>query len=150
MALWKYMPMGCTREVTYLAAYFPSTAETIKDIRPGTIPYIATDDLIVYKMFSCGLRGDAAKSRRDATDAARLLEVQTQASGPLRLAKHQIDAALPGLPDVVQHSNRDEGWWKSRLGQVQASVSPSSSSSRGSKTGSSGGARGGSSQYKYH
>ncbi|KAI8949883.1 hypothetical protein F4801DRAFT_579985 [Xylaria longipes] len=134
-------PSGALVQIDFVgqfqAAYFPPTAVTVRDISPGTIPYISVDDLIVFKIFSCGLRSEVSKSRRDALDAFRLLEQKTRASGPLRLSKHQIDAVVPGLNDVVRLTNNDDAWWKNRLG-----LSMTTSSNPGSKQPSGHGATG--------
>ncbi|KAI1332867.1 hypothetical protein F5Y16DRAFT_418805 [Xylariaceae sp. FL0255] len=111
----------------YKAAYFPPTAVAIKSIEPGTVPYISVDDLIVFKIFSCGLRSEVTKSKRDALDAYRLLDQRTATEGPMHLAKHQVDVVLPGLADVVKHTTQDDKWWKMRLGLGAGSSSPSSS-----------------------
>lgn len=46
----------------------------IKDIPPGHIPYISPTDLIVFKIYCCGLRADNRKKTKDAGDAAAMLE----------------------------------------------------------------------------
>ncbi|KAI1748247.1 hypothetical protein F4782DRAFT_534591 [Xylaria castorea] len=57
LALWSYMLKGRSSE----------------DISPDTIPYISVDGLTAYKIFSCGLRSEVSKSRRDALDAVLLV-----------------------------------------------------------------------------
>ncbi|KAI1647086.1 uncharacterized protein F4817DRAFT_115910 [Daldinia loculata] len=123
----------------FQAAYFPPTAQRVKDIPEGTIPYITPSDLIVSKIFSCGLRGDPTKSRRDAADAENLLNEVTKSHGPLILAPHQLNPVQGGLPDVIRQTDKNRDWWMTRLGLVTPSNSTSESAGQTSGGGSYGG-----------
>ncbi|KAI2467812.1 hypothetical protein F4781DRAFT_400742 [Annulohypoxylon bovei var. microspora] len=123
-AQWFYYraPNGKLIQIDFVAqwqaAYFPSAARKVKDIPTGVLPLITPEDLIVSKIFSCGMRGDKGKSRRDADDAARMLDMVTKSTGHLTLAKHQFDAVQGGLADVIHHTDHDETWWKTKLGLI--------------------------------
>ncbi|PLN82443.1 hypothetical protein BDW42DRAFT_193060 [Aspergillus taichungensis] len=94
--------------------YLPSAAVPISTVRSASLPYISEIDLLVFKINSCGLRPTLAKKLRDATDA-RFLADHLTSSGPLVLSATQKNAVLQGLGDVVQLSEKDESWWKSKL-----------------------------------
>ncbi|RMZ73736.1 hypothetical protein GMOD_00009504 [Pyrenophora seminiperda CCB06] len=95
--------------------YLPSAAAAVNTIPTGFIPYVSEIDLIVYKIFACGLRPTAAKKQRDANDAYFLLEQQ---QGSLRLSSQQKECIAPALQDVITNgSNKtDQAWWKAKLG----------------------------------
>ncbi|KAI0517889.1 hypothetical protein F5B22DRAFT_103833 [Xylaria bambusicola] len=124
------------------APYFPSAAQKIKDIPRGIVPMISPEDLVLSKMFSCGLRANPRQKRRDAGDAEDLLEALTAKVPSLRLSDAKIEVAKQGLADVLSVSERGEAWWRSKLG-IPKSPSPSpsrvvSSASSASRGGSSG------------
>jgi hypothetical protein len=89
----------------------------VRNIEIGTIPYIRHQDLIVFKMFSCGLRGENTyKARLDAQDAEELLDMVPKLH-PLFLDRHQKDIATTGLADVmIYRTKQEECWWMRRLG----------------------------------
>ncbi|PIA89243.1 hypothetical protein CB0940_07065 [Cercospora beticola] len=54
---------------SWQSLYMPSTTVKLKDLPANTIPYISVSDLIVFKIYSCGMRAQPAKRRTDAADA---------------------------------------------------------------------------------
>ncbi|KAK4240595.1 hypothetical protein C8A03DRAFT_31301 [Achaetomium macrosporum] len=82
-----------------ICPYLPSAAQRVQDIAEGDIPYISRPDLIVFKIFSCGLR--ATTTRKGGIDA----EDAEQA-----IVEDRID-------DVVSYfEDRPRSWWRERLG----------------------------------
>lgn len=137
----------------FQAPYFPSAAQKIKDISEGTIPMISPEDLVLSKIFSCGLRGHQDKKQRDAADAAALLEALTKSVPSLQLSDPKIEIAKQGLADVIPLTDKNEAWWRSKLGLPKSpSTSPSrvvsnaSSASRGGSSAQRGNSRGSASQ----
>ncbi|EXJ79894.1 hypothetical protein A1O3_08179 [Capronia epimyces CBS 606.96] len=55
------------------------------------IPYISPTDLLVFKIFSCGLNRTSWQKDRDVHDAERLLEILAD-SKPLVLTTQQREA----------------------------------------------------------
>ncbi|KAF4627030.1 hypothetical protein G7Y89_g11129 [Cudoniella acicularis] len=100
---------------SWQSPYLPPAAKVVSTIVDGVVPYISPVDLIVFKINSCGLRAENTKRRRDAADAAVLLDEETQ-SGPLNLTAQQKSTVEMGLIDVVNVSGKSENWWKQRLG----------------------------------
>ncbi|KAF2743418.1 hypothetical protein M011DRAFT_480770 [Sporormia fimetaria CBS 119925] len=95
--------------------YMPSTALAIKDVPKGFIPYISSTDLIVFKIYSCGLRAEIAKRHQGAMDAQDMLHKEANGK-PLRLASAQKSIVEQGLPDVLTFAEEPESWWRQRLG----------------------------------
>ncbi|KAI1284407.1 hypothetical protein F5Y07DRAFT_2734 [Xylaria sp. FL0933] len=132
-AQWFYYrtPSGKLVQIDFVAQwqapYFPSAAQKVKDIPEGIIPMISPEDLVLSKIFSCGLRGDGDKKQRDAGDAAALLEALTKSVGSLQLPEAKIEIAKQSLIDVIPLTDKDEAWWRSKLGLPQ---SPTTSPSR--------------------
>jgi hypothetical protein len=87
----------------------------VRNLAVGQIPFIRHEDLIVFKIFSCGMRGDDTdKARNDAQDAEELLDM---VMSPLNLDPHQKDIVTTRLGDVLKYcTNRTQFWWKRRLG----------------------------------
>lgn len=94
--------------------YMPSAAAVISQIPTGSIPLISKIDLLIFKMFSCGLRAQASKSRADANDAAALLS--RVLPSPVQLTTEQRTMLEPFMGDVVTHSKMPEDWWRRHLG----------------------------------
>ncbi|KAK4234485.1 hypothetical protein C8A03DRAFT_37754 [Achaetomium macrosporum] len=86
----------------------------VQDIPDGVIPYISRTDLIVFKLYSCGLRGQPDKGFTDALDAKDLLETLT---APLALTTQQKTIVEDGIKDVMRHlQDIPQSWWRERLG----------------------------------
>ncbi|RDW81521.1 uncharacterized protein DSM5745_05078 [Aspergillus mulundensis] len=95
--------------------YVPTAAVPISTLQLGQLPYISELDLLVFKIYSCGLRATSQKKIRDANDAMSLLDVLAS-KGPVVLNPDQHAAVTQGLDDVVNISGMGHNWWKSRLG----------------------------------
>ncbi|OBT73955.1 hypothetical protein VF21_07438 [Pseudogymnoascus sp. 05NY08] len=112
-------PSGIAIQIDICAAahspYYPPALTVVGTIPPGSVPYIAPIDLIVFKVFCCGLRDNILKKTRDATDAENLLQQETARSGPFTLSSVQRTAFEGGFPDVLIYSDQDESWWRARL-----------------------------------
>ncbi|RYO97603.1 hypothetical protein DL764_007277 [Monosporascus ibericus] len=117
-----YVSPGSGREIQvdispeWLAPYLPEAARCVRNIRDGELPYVSLADLVVFKLDSSGLRSNAAKKRRDAADAAALLEEHAAANAKLELSPGKRETAHQALIDVVRYSDRSRGWWVTRLG----------------------------------
>ena len=96
---------------------------------------------MLSKIFSCGLRPDQDKKQRDAADAAALLGSLTKSVPSLQLSSSKMEIARQGLADVIPLTDKDEAWWRSKLGLPK---SPSTSSSLGASNVSSASSGGGS------
>lgn len=100
----------------WLSPYLPGAARLVQDIAPGSpVPYISVEDLVVFKIDSCGHQATEPKKERDARDAIALLELAS-VQGPLFLQDHQERLVEEGMADVIAHTARDKGWWEGRLG----------------------------------
>lgn len=106
-----------TRKLTLArqSPYMPEAATRVRDIPPGVVPYISATDVVVFKIFSCGLRAQQSKKRTDAVDASDLLGHMTENS-PLTLTSIQRQFVEEGIMDVVTQSDWPEAWWRERLG----------------------------------
>ncbi|RYP55389.1 hypothetical protein DL768_000144 [Monosporascus sp. mg162] len=117
-----YVSPGSGREIQvdispeWLAPYLPEAARRVRNIRDGELPYVSLADLVVFKLDSSGLRSNAAKKRRDAADAAALLEENAAANANFELSPRKREMAHQALIDVVRYSDRSRGWWETRLG----------------------------------
>ncbi|RMD39644.1 hypothetical protein DV735_g5480, partial [Chaetothyriales sp. CBS 134920] len=98
-----------------LSPYMPAAAIKLRDLQPGIVPYISATDLVVFKVYSCGLRAERTKRRTDASDAENLLE-QLASRGPLSLTNDQKTAVEKGIDDVVAYGGKAKKWWKEMLG----------------------------------
>ena len=78
--------------------YFPSAAQRVKDIPAGAIPYIALEDLILFKIYSCHRRGQC-KALADARDAFSLLGIARQ---PLVLTEEQRVSIAAGASHALE------------------------------------------------
>jgi hypothetical protein len=99
----------------WLSPYLPGSAQLLGDIPAGAIPYISIEDLIVFKIDSCGHQTTEVKKERDALDAIALLELAST-RGPLFLQDHQERLVEESMSDVILHTARDKSWWEGRLG----------------------------------
>lgn len=83
------------------------------------LPYISLEDLIVFKADACGLRESDSSKRRDACEAAALLELASKHS-PLKLDDCKSERLEQALSDIVEFSSpeHDKSWWQRRLGMV--------------------------------
>jgi hypothetical protein len=80
----------------------------------GEVPYISCEDLVVFKVHCCGLRGSRSKAETDAKDARDLLETMTR---PLALSPQQQSVVNGGIDSVVEHcSEKPLSWWEEILG----------------------------------
>ncbi|RYP93022.1 hypothetical protein DL770_000896 [Monosporascus sp. CRB-9-2] len=117
-----YVSPGSGREIQvdispeWLAPYLPEAARRVRNIQDGELPYVSLADLVVLKLDSSGLRSNAAKKRRDAADAAALLEEHAAANAKLELSPRKREMAHEALIDVVRYSDRSRAWWETRLG----------------------------------
>ncbi|OIW30824.1 hypothetical protein CONLIGDRAFT_679579 [Coniochaeta ligniaria NRRL 30616] len=97
----------------FQSPYLPAAAQRLDSIPAGSVPYISPTDLLMFKMHSCGLRGDADKREQDAKDAETLLGAMTT---PPTLTHHQQQLAELNVADVVTYGTRSEDWWRRKLG----------------------------------
>ncbi|KAG6089242.1 hypothetical protein E4U30_000151 [Claviceps sp. LM220 group G6] len=97
--------------------YLPEAAIKIKDVPQGEVPYISILDLIVFKIFSCGMRAQAQKRLLDATDAETLVlyQIKNEGSG-IKLSAKQKEMVEPYIVDVVENGKKTEKWWRENLG----------------------------------
>ncbi|KAG6032240.1 hypothetical protein E4U41_007280 [Claviceps citrina] len=95
--------------------YFPEAAIKLKDVAKGEVPYISPIDLIVFKIFSCGMRAQIPKRNLDATDALNLVIHEAQRS-KIRLSLEQRKLIEPYIMDVVEYGGMPEDWWRTQLG----------------------------------
>jgi hypothetical protein len=104
----------CTSRLTsFRFPYIPDAAVPINTVQGLSPPYISPVDLMVFKIFSCGLRRTQEQNGRCATDAVKLLD---NLANPLILTTEQKGPVQEGLEDVVRYSRKSEEWWKMRLG----------------------------------
>ena len=87
----------------------------LRDIAPGNVPYISPTDLIVFKIFSCGLRPTANKRRVDAIDAQNLM-LRFFSNSVVNLTGPQANLVSQGLGDLVAYGTMTEQWWRQHLG----------------------------------
>ncbi|KAK0102646.1 hypothetical protein ONS95_006250 [Cadophora gregata] len=99
----------------------PSEARALSQIPAGHVPFISQIDLLIFKIYSCGLRAQVAKKRIDAQDAQLLLQNMTT---PLRLTASQLAIVEPCITDVVANSTKTQDWWKQCLGLVAQESTP--------------------------
>ncbi|RYP78405.1 hypothetical protein DL771_000590 [Monosporascus sp. 5C6A] len=117
-----YVSPGSGRDIQvdispeWLAPYLPEAARHVRNIRDGELPYVSLADLVVFKLDSSGMRSNVAKKRRDAADAAALLEEHAAANAKLELSPRKREMAHAALIDVVRYSDRSREWWEARLG----------------------------------
>ncbi|KAG5951266.1 hypothetical protein E4U57_006999 [Claviceps arundinis] len=97
--------------------YLPEAAIRIKDVQQGEVPYISVLDLIIFKIFSCGMRAQAKKRLLDATDAESLVlyQIKNEGSG-IKLNAKQKEMVEPYIMDVVENGEKTEKWWRENLG----------------------------------
>ncbi|KAF4446711.1 hypothetical protein F53441_9644 [Fusarium austroafricanum] len=103
----------------WLSPYLPDSAKRVRDVtNEATLPYTSLEDLIIFKMDACGLHENDMSKRRDACDAAALLELASE-HGALRLDEDKTERAEEALGDMVEFSDeKDKGWWQRCLGMV--------------------------------
>lgn len=99
----------------FQSPYMPAAATKLQDIPVGGVPYISPTDLMVFKIFSCGLRAQAVKKRTDAADAEQVLTMMTEHSS-LKLTSAQRAIVEPCIADMVAHGSKDDKWWREQLG----------------------------------
>ena len=88
----------------------------LSTVHANALPYVSKNDLIVFKIISCGLRPLPAKTAQDARDAEALLETAA-GNGSIQLSEAQKDLLTKEvLEDVIRNSDHNEEWWKHRLG----------------------------------
>ncbi|KAF4973929.1 hypothetical protein FZEAL_9115 [Fusarium zealandicum] len=114
---------GCEIEVKlvpdWLCPYLPAAARPVRDVTSAAkLPYASLVDMVIFKMDACGLHENESGKRRDACDAAELLELASE-HGALRLDDDQMERAEENLADTVEFSSpeHDKNWWKRCLGQ---------------------------------
>lgn len=86
-------------------------------MQQGEVPYISVLDLIIFKIFSCGMRAQAKKRLLDATDAESLVlyQIKNEGSG-IKLNAKQKEMVEPYIMDVVENGEKTEKWWRENLG----------------------------------
>ncbi|RAL09878.1 uncharacterized protein BO97DRAFT_472175 [Aspergillus homomorphus CBS 101889] len=106
-----------------LPLYLPSAAVPISSISTGNLPYISELDLLVFKIYSCGMRPTTAKKNCDASDAERILR-DLSLKGPIVLSPVQKTAVSKGLDDLATYSRKHKTWWLAKLGMNSQARSP--------------------------
>ncbi|KAJ4253313.1 hypothetical protein NW762_010468 [Fusarium torreyae] len=103
----------------WLSPYLPDSAKRVRDVTgEATLPYSSLEDLIIFKMDGCGLHENDMSKRRDACDAAALLELASE-HGALKLDEDKTERAEEALADMIEFSDvHDKGWWQRCLGMV--------------------------------
>ncbi|KAI0470690.1 hypothetical protein GGR56DRAFT_683756 [Xylariaceae sp. FL0804] len=133
----------------WLCPYFPESAQNIRRIPYGTVPYIALADLVVFKLDSSGLRSNLVKKERDARDAAALVEHELEqqlrlrsrgdgsgssGGGHLALGPRQEEVVEEALCDVARCGTKDKAWWERSLGLSRTGTTPPPPSSSNTTT----------------
>lgn len=101
----------------WVCPYLPSSARPVReDIT--RLPYILLEDLIVFKVDAYSLRDGIASKRREAAEAAALLELASEHS-PLILEENKMDRVDQALADIAESSipEHDKAWWHRRFGK---------------------------------
>ncbi|GKU03884.1 unnamed protein product [Fusarium langsethiae] len=103
----------------WLSPYLPEVAKRVRDVKgESTLPYTSLEDIIIFKMDGCGLHENDNSKRRDACDAAALLDLASE-HGALVLDEDKTERAEEALADMVEFSDeKDKGWWQRCLGMV--------------------------------
>ncbi|KAF4966315.1 hypothetical protein FSARC_5987 [Fusarium sarcochroum] len=103
----------------WLSPYLPGSAKRVRDVTgEATLPFSSLEDLIIFKMDGCGLHENDMSKRRDACDAAALLELASE-HGALKLDEDKTERAEEALADMVEFSDvHDKGWWQRCLGMI--------------------------------
>ncbi|KAF4471616.1 hypothetical protein FALBO_1473 [Fusarium albosuccineum] len=104
----------------WLCPYLPDSAMRVKDVKgEASLPYTSLEDMIIFKMDACGLHENDSSKRRDACDAAALLERASE-HGALKLDEDKTERAEEALADMVEFSGpeHDKNWWQRCLGMV--------------------------------
>ncbi|KAL6917418.1 hypothetical protein ACHAPO_010139 [Fusarium lateritium] len=103
----------------WLSPYLPEAAKRVRDVKgESTLPYTSLEDIIIFKMDACGLHENDNSKRRDACDAAALLDLASE-HGALVLDEDKTERAEEALADMVEFSDeKDKGWWQRCLGMV--------------------------------
>ncbi|OAP57711.1 hypothetical protein AYL99_08449 [Fonsecaea erecta] len=78
------------------------------------LPYASGLDILVLKIYSCGLRADDAKKKKDAQDAAQLLNA-LPTEGPVALDANQRQLVQDGLGAILKETGTDMEWWRRYL-----------------------------------
>jgi hypothetical protein len=102
----------------WLCPYLPAAARPAQ-ADPNSLPYISLEDLLVFKVDECGLRERESSKRKEACDAAALLELASK-HGPLHLDEDKMDRIEQALHEIVEYTapEYDKSWWQMRLGKV--------------------------------
>lgn len=102
----------------WLCPYLPAAARPARD-DPNSLPYISLEDLLVFKVDECGLRERESSKRKEACDAAALLELASEHC-PLHLDEEKMDRIEQALHEIVEFTapEYDKSWWQMRLGKV--------------------------------
>ncbi|EWC45968.1 hypothetical protein DRE_04761 [Drechslerella stenobrocha 248] len=92
--------------------YLPENAQKVSEIQSVSLPYVSIEDLIVFKINSCGLRVASDKKVQDAADAYSAV---ASAGLSLRLSNKQKHTARGGLPAVAAALGYPKSWWEGKL-----------------------------------
>ena len=74
--------------------------DKVNDLVVGTVPYILPKDMLIFKIYRCGIRAVALKRTRDAVDGEKLVEELTSA-GPICLSAQQTRIANSQLAELA-------------------------------------------------
>lgn len=86
----------------------------VRDTHEGTVPYICQANVVVFKIWSCGIRPILENKETDRDHAKKLLQTF---DGPLDLSSEQKTAVEEGLPDLLRLEKlTEETWWRKSLG----------------------------------
>ncbi|RJE26815.1 hypothetical protein PHISCL_00840 [Aspergillus sclerotialis] len=99
--------------------YIPNAATPIREIDlEAELPYISLQDLVIFKIFSCGLRASDAKRYRDDHDAEHLIrELDSQGQIVLSDRQKEVVEGMDVLDDVVKALGQrlPKYWWEVKL-----------------------------------
>jgi hypothetical protein len=86
----------------------------VQDIAEGEVPFISCEDLAIFKIHCCGLRGNKNKAKLDARDAMVLLNTMDR---PLELSPQQQSVVDAEIDTVLKYCpKKGLSWWRKKLG----------------------------------
>jgi hypothetical protein len=86
----------------------------VQDIAEGEVPFISCEDLAIFKIHCCGLRGNKHKAKLDARDAMVLLNTMDR---PLELSPQQQSVVDAEIDTVLKYCpKKGLSWWRKKLG----------------------------------
>lgn len=87
--------------------------ETVQSVDPDSIPFLLKEDLIVFKIYCCGLRFESKKGFQDEADVRKLLAIGGRTGIALDDMRRQ--AILSGLTTFVCKSRYPRTWWEAHF-----------------------------------